>query len=73
MARNRHQEFLAFLHQLARRFPTQQVRLVLDNLQLLCGPCNRAKGAGADSGAQSASIAELKARQAWLEANSQRT
>ena len=30
-ARNRHQEFLAFLRQLARRFPTQQVHLVLDN------------------------------------------
>ena len=30
-ARNRHQEFPAFLRQLARRFPTQQVHLVLDN------------------------------------------
>ncbi len=30
-ARNRHQEFLAFLRQLARRFPTRQVHLVLDN------------------------------------------
>ena len=30
-ARNRHQEFLAFLRQLARRFPTQQVHLILDN------------------------------------------
>ena len=29
--RHRHQEFLAFLRQLARRFPTQQVHLVLDN------------------------------------------
>ena len=31
VARNRHQKFLAFLHQLARRLPTQQVHLVLDN------------------------------------------
>ena len=30
-ARNRHQECLAFLRQLARRFPTQQVHPVLDN------------------------------------------
>ena len=29
--RHRHQEFLAFLRQLARRFPTQQVHLILDN------------------------------------------
>ncbi len=30
-ARNRHQEFLAFLRQLTRRFPTRQVHLILDN------------------------------------------
>ena len=30
-ARNRHQEFLAFLRQLTRRFPTREVHLVLDN------------------------------------------
>ena len=29
-ARHRHQEFLAFLRQLARRFPTQTVHLILD-------------------------------------------
>ena len=29
--RHRHQELLAFLRQLARRFPTQQVHLILDN------------------------------------------
>lgn len=30
-ARQRHQEFLAFLRQLARRLPTQRVHLILDN------------------------------------------